>query len=164
MDEKFDVETTKSALQNTRLVIGPRPGKKSIDMLAALNLTHCCTLLSEREDVQPIRKICKKLGCDWIWLPIEGGKLDILRQTDLKGHVQAFVQQTKNVPTPHVYIHCSAGIHRTGFFVYVLLRLRGLDREAANVELSNIRAVTAEQVGPERLDLADELVASLTSP
>ncbi|GJM01616.1 MAG: hypothetical protein DHS20C08_01170 [Rhodomicrobium sp.] len=106
--------------------LGPRPGKKSKDTLAALDLTHCCTLLSEREDVQPIRKICQSLGCEWIWLPFEGGRLDVLKQSDVIGHLTTFFQSIATVPEPRIYFHCSAGIHRTGFFVYLLLRLKGL--------------------------------------
>ena len=32
-----------------QLTLGPRPGKKSLLRLQELRLTHCCTLLSERE-------------------------------------------------------------------------------------------------------------------
>lgn len=144
-----------------QLFPGPRPGKKSRDTLAALNLTHCCTLLSGREQVQPVRAICQSLGCKWVWLPIDGGKLDILRETDVTGHMQTLVREIGEEPEPRIYVHCSAGIHRTGFFVYVLLRLRGMDRDQAVHELANLRAVTAQQVGEDRLDLADELVAPM---
>ncbi|MGI9379646.1 MAG: hypothetical protein ACR2OW_08320 [Methyloligellaceae bacterium] len=71
-----------------KIFLGPRPGKKSLNTLRDLSLTHCCTLLGEREDVQPISKICRNLGCEWVWLPIEGGRLEILDQTDVVGHLQ----------------------------------------------------------------------------
>ncbi len=143
--------------------MGPRPGRKSQPTLAALNLTHCCTLLSEREDVEPIRKICHSLGCEWVWLPIEGGRLDILRQTDVAGHLRTLAQRIACEPEPRIYFHCSAGIHRTGFFVYFLLRVRGLNRDQARAELKALRTVTADQVGEERLNLADEMIAAVTS-
>ncbi|MGI9379647.1 MAG: tyrosine-protein phosphatase [Methyloligellaceae bacterium] len=60
---------------------------------------------------------------------------------------------------PRVYFHCSAGIHRTGFFVYLLLRFRGLNGDQAYDGLKDLRPVTAEQVGEERLELADNLIA-----
>ncbi len=145
--------------REVRLFLGPRPGKKSLDTLAGLNLTHCCTLLSEREDVQPIRRICQKLGCAWVWLPIEGGRLDVLRQTDIAAHLQSLIESVASEPEPRIYFHCSAGIHWTGFFVYLLLRLRGYDRDEASEALTKLRPVTAEQVGEERLDLADEMLA-----
>ena len=152
-----------SALRDTRMFLGPRPGKKSLDALSSLGLTHCCTLLSEREDAHSIQKVCQKIGCKWIWLPVDGGRLDVLRQTDVTGHLQTLRSEVKDEPEPRIYFHCSAGIHRTGFFVYLLLRLRGLNRDDALNELTGLRAVTAEQVGVERIDLADEFVTNLLS-
>jgi len=92
-----------------------------------------------------------------------GGRLDVLRQTDMAEHMRTLSRAPGGEPEARVYFHCSAGIHRTGFFVYVLLRLRGMERENALVELTNLRPVTAEQVGEARIDLADELVAELVS-
>ena len=150
--------------QEGAIVLGPRPGKKSLKMLAEMELTHCCTLLSEREDVSPIRKISQNLACEWIWLPIGGGRLEILEEVDLKACFQTLAKAVAERPDPRVYFHCSAGIHRTGFFVYALLKLCGLERGAARTRLAELRTVTAEQVGEERLDLADRLVQNLQSP
>lgn len=161
MTDNSDALHTAYAGRRMTFFLGPRPGKKSQAHLASLDLTHCCTLLAEREGVQPIRKICQTLGCDWVWLPIDGGRVDVLREVDLAGHLRTLLDSIANEPTPRIYFHCSAGIHRTGFFVYVLLRLRGLDRGAAIAELAALRSVTAEQVGDERLDLADAMVAEL---
>ncbi len=143
------------------IFLGPRPGKKSMNTLTGLNLSHCCTLLSAREDVRPIEKICESLGATWVWLPIDGGKLEILRQVDLNAHMETLAQSIGEAPKPRVYFHCSAGIHRTGFFVYALLRIGGLKHEEAHHRLRDLRGVTADQVGEDRLALADEMIASL---
>ncbi len=144
-----------------RIFLGPRPGKKSFNALKELNLTHCCTLLSEREGAPSIEAICRKLGCQWVWLPFEGGRVEVLRDTDVAGLVETLCREISGEPEPRLYLHCSAGIHRTGFFAYLLLRLSGLDREAALSELASLRLVTAEQVGDERIDLAEEVLAAL---
>ena len=143
------------------LILGPRPGKKSFDRLDALSLTHCVTLLGEREDPYPIRKICKRLGCEWLWLPIAGGHVDTLAALDLAAHIQALDLAVRNTPAPKIYLHCSAGIHRTGFFAYALLRVQGMDVGTARKCLSELRSVTALQVGEERLELADSLLSAL---
>lgn len=140
------------------IVLGPRPGKKSFARLDEMNLTHCCTLLGEREDPNPIKKICKKLDCEWLWLPIEGGNQEALRTTDLAGHVRALDAVMKEVENPKIYLHCSAGIHRTGFFAYILLRVSGLDPDKALASLSDLRTVTSTQVGDERIALAETLL------
>ena len=146
---------------NATFFLGPRPGKKSIEWLRSLELTHCCTLLSEREDVRAIEKICQKLGCKWVWLPLEGGRLDVLQRADIGGHVNTLAREIEGEPAPRIYFHCSAGIHRTGFFVYVLLRMRGLSRDDAFSELATLRAVTADQVGEDRLQLADDVATQI---
>ena len=147
--------------QKIDIFLGPRPGKKSLKRLQDLNLTHCCTLLSEREEAPLIGKLCKKIGCQWVWLPIEGGNLELLSQVDLADHMQILLQTIKDAPNPKVYFHCSAGIHRTGFFVYSLLRLMGHTAEEARSHLAQLRDVTANQVGQERLDLAEKMITHL---
>lgn len=146
-------ELAKSGMQ---FVLGPRPGKKSFNTLNELNLTHCCTLLSQREDAQAIEKICNKLKCQWVWLPVEGGRLEILRETDMAGHVRTLTDAISGDPAPRVYFHCSAGIHRTGFFTFLLLRSMGMDHTQALAELARLRPVTAEQVGEDRISLANQ--------
>lgn len=144
--------------RDVQLILGPRPGKKSVATLAQHGLTHCCTLLSAREDVQAIRGICQKLDCHWIWLPIEGGRLEVLAATNLVDHVRTLINGIGDELEPRLYIHCSAGIHRTGFFAYILLRLQGFDRPEAETELNRLREVTAAQIGQDRLDLAEQLL------
>ena len=146
--------------------MGPRPGKKSIKRLQNLNLTHCCTLLSEREGGPLIEKICTQLGsdarpCAWVWLPIEGGNLEVLRHTDVAGLVAILKAAIAQTQDPHLYLHCSAGIHRTGFVAYILLRLIGYESAAALSELAAWRQVTAAQVGEERIELAEEIALGL---
>ncbi len=147
--------------RNPMIVLGPRPGKKSLKKLQDLNLTHCVTLLSEREQEPLIAKICIKIPCKWIWLPIEGGNLEILRGTDIAALMNTLSEELLNEPNPRLYFHCSAGIHRTGFFAYTLLRLMGHEQETALSELENLRSVTAAQVGDERIDLAEKLLPNL---
>ncbi len=161
MSQSLDEALSAFARQDVTLFLGPRPGKKTLAALKDLNLTHCCTLLSEREGAPVIKSICGKIGCDWIWLPLEGGRVEILREADLGDLVRRLLEAVVETPQPRIFFHCSAGIHRTGFFVYVLLRLRGLDRDAALEKLAALREVTAQQVGDERIDLADEAFAQL---
>ena len=157
------IEIITPQLRNAKIFLGPRPGKKSMDTLKGLSLTHCCTLLSEREGGADIKKICNRLDVGWVWLPIEGGRVEILRATDIEGLISKLCTALEETPEPRLYFHCSAGIHRTGFIAYLLLRLKGLDSEAALVALAELRSVTADQVGDERIALAEEVAQSLLS-
>lgn len=140
------------------LIIGPRPGKKSFDRLSQLELTHCCTLLGEKETPQVIEKICGRLGCNWLWLPVTGGGLETLQVTPMANHILSLHNALVDVDNPKIYLHCSAGLHRTGYVAYILLRVMGLDETSALKELKTLRTVTAEQVGAERIDLAESFV------
>lgn len=144
-------------LSPTDLVLGPRPGKKSMSRLSELELTHCCTLLGEKEDPHAIERICTRLGCTWLWLPLDGGGLDTLKSTPMADHIRRLNTALLGVERPKVYLHCSAGIHRTGYVAYMLLRVMGLDETAALKALNALRPVTAEQVGPERIALAESV-------
>ena len=98
---------------------------------------------------------------EWVWLPMEGGNLEVLRQTDIASLIATLKQEIGDRTDAHIYLHCSAGIHRTGFLAYILLRLMGHDSGAAFVELGALRSVTADQVGDDRIRLAEEFVEKI---
>jgi hypothetical protein len=49
-------------------------------------------------------------------------------------------------------------------FGYALLRYAGLDRETATAKLREMRAVTADGVGADRLEWGDRIADALTMP
>ena len=168
MKERTD-SITRLKSSGMRLTLGPRPGRKSVDRLRELQLTHCCTLLSAREGAPLIEKVCQRIRTPeapftWVWLPIEGGNLEVLRHTSILPLLDTLATSIATETTPHVYLHCSAGIHRTGFFAYILLRILGHDAAAAIEKLAELRTVTFAQVGDERLELAEHVVQGLISP
>ncbi|MAK61478.1 MAG: hypothetical protein CMK09_10895 [Ponticaulis sp.] len=145
-------------LKPDNLILGPRPGKKSLPRLKELGLTHCVTLLSEREGGPAIEKLSRQMGADWVWFPLSGGHMETLGQVDPAELADTISAATSDTPAPKLYLHCSAGIHRTGFVAHMLLRLSGLTSEEAQSALKQMREVTSEQVGPDRIALADQLV------
>jgi hypothetical protein len=144
------------------LVLGPRPGRKSKGALSTMCLTHVCTLLHEREGARSTENIANELDCQWIWIPLAGGGLDELRALDSEALVRFGAALTGTVQ-PRVYLHCSAGIHRTGFFASILLRLQSLDVVAIVHALDELRPVTAQQVGRDRIDLAISIADALSN-
>lgn len=140
-----------------QLILGPRPGKKSKDSIQTQGVTDIVTLLSEREQPDTIRKIATTIGADWHHFPIDGGHIDTLQQTDLTKLFRLYDGIIGARQHPIIYLHCSAGIHRTGFIVFLLLRYRGAAPDAARTEVAALRPVTSEQVGDDRLALAEAL-------
>ena len=144
-------------LKRYDLHVGPRPGKKSRAMLEALKPSHILTLLAVREQVRPIEKIAGDIGAEWRHFPIDGGKLDALERVSLRELFDLISNIETTSERARIYLHCSAGIHRTGFIAYILLRRDGLTRDEALSALKTEREVTFEQVGMERIDFAEEI-------
>jgi protein-tyrosine phosphatase len=138
------------------LILGPRPGKKSKDQIRAQGVTDIVTLLSPREQPESIKKIAANIGADWHHSPIDGGHLETLASVDLAAIFLMHDEIARAGEDRIIYVHCSAGIHRTGFVTYALLRYRGFSVEAAMAELKALREVTFEQVGEARIALAED--------
>jgi protein-tyrosine phosphatase len=50
-----------------------------------------------------------------------------------------------------LYVHCSAGLHRTGMFAFAYLRHRGLSPAEAVALIRELRPLTADELTEERL-------------
>lgn len=142
---------------SVQLILGPRPGKKSKDAIQAQGVTDIVTLLSAREQPDSISKIARGIGADWHHFPIDGGHMDTLSNVDLSRLFLLYDEIVRARAEAVIYLHCSAGIHRTGFIIYALLRYRGLSSEQASKEVARLRPVTSEQVGDDRLALAEKM-------
>lgn len=57
-----------------------------------------------------------------------------------------------------MYIHCAAGIHRTGIFAYMLQRIFGVNTGEAYENLHAIREHTYKGVGKWRIELAEGFI------
>lgn len=133
-----------------RLAIGHRPRRKAIESMSAAGVTYVVTLLSETEGAPAIGADVKRAGVDWIWMPLANGEPPPSEQlceiaTGLEQFKTALTQQGS------LYLHCSAGIHRTGMISYALLRSLGVNQTDSLEFLSKLRTVTSEGVGDHRL-------------
>lgn len=142
------------------LSIGHRPAAKLVSDLKLQNTTHILTLLSEHEGGKKVKGVSEKAGIEWLWFPMVSAtppgpdryeEIDGLFRT-----MEAILQAGSRI-----YIHCSAGIHRTGMITYGFLRYTGLDAEAARQKLEALREVTSEGVGADRLEWGDTVVTAL---
>jgi protein-tyrosine phosphatase len=138
------------------LALTHRPKLKDLPALRAAGVTHVVTLLAENEGARALGDAAERAGLAWVWVPFAGAAVpDRARDVELRAalrDVGALIEAGGRV-----VVHCSAGIHRTGMFGYALLRQIGLDREAARRTLGELRAVTADGVGPDRLAWGDAL-------
>jgi len=139
-----------------KIVLGPRPKLKKINDLQTEQGINCVvTLLSEREEARKIGQATKKAGLEWLWFPMAGGNPDKLDPSELREQTAAFAQRLAADDGSKFYVHCSAGIHRTGMFCYGSLLQAGCTRDEAKAALQKLRDVTGENVGDHRLDFID---------
>ncbi|MEO6681196.1 MAG: hypothetical protein ABIN48_00080 [Ginsengibacter sp.] len=143
-------------LGNGHLAIGHRPGKKiSYEGLKKAGTSIVVTLLHENEGALPIGKHIHDVNMEWIWFPFSASKPhsgeELIMVVDLFNKLSHGLDSGKKI-----YIHCSAGIHRTGMIAYGLLRFLGKDKPEALKLLESLRMVTSMQVGENRLLWADQ--------
>ena len=139
------------AVSGGALAIGHRPKSKS---LAALGATHIVTLLSEREGAHDIAQAAERAGVEWLWFPLKSGNP---AEADERA-TRALLRTLRHalLSGGKIFIHCSAGIHRTGMITTALLRSLGLNREESSSLLRELRDVTAAGVGHARVEWASK--------
>ncbi len=142
-----------------RLAIGHRPKLKSFPDLRSAGCTHVLTLLSEREGAPALGAAARHAGLAWHWLPLPNGDPPPPdRDEEIRSALTELNAELDDGAS--LFIHCSAGIHRTGMIANALIRLRGIPAVEARHLLAQLRAVTQEGVGRQRLDWAEQLVSA----
>ena len=134
------------------LAIGHKPGGKiSFPGLKAAGATAVLTLLMENEGARETGKGIEKAGIQWLWFPFSAVKPAPLTEVmeQFKGMEELLEQEAR------IYIHCSAGIHRTGMITYAFLRFLGSPPEEALQKISDLRKITADGATEARLAWGD---------
>jgi hypothetical protein len=140
---------------NGFVAIGHKPGGKiTFSGMKAAGVSAIVTLLQENEGAAKIGIGTTQAGMKWISFPFSASKP---HEGEDKEKVKTLFSQLNDLLSEGetIYIHCSAGIHRTGMISYGLLRYLGYPAEKAKKLLQQLRQVTAEQVGEERLIWGD---------
>ena len=141
---------------NGFLAIGHKPGGKiSFGGLKNEGTTALLTLLQENEGAAAIGKQTETVNIAWIWFPFSASRP---HEGEAIAEVYSLYNQLSDliIDGAKIYIHCSAGIHRTGMITYGFLRFLGKSSTEAFEILKSLRAVTADQVGADRLLWADQ--------
>lgn len=133
-----------------RLALGPRPRVRALPGLRDAGATHLATLLSEPEGARDVGEAAARAGLAWLWLPLPNGDPPAQARTpELLATLDAWLALLSGGAA--IYLHCAAGIHRTGMIAHALLLRRGLPADGARRLLSALRPITAAEVGEHRL-------------
>ncbi len=147
-------------VQKGHLAIGHRPSVKMGIDLKLQNTTHILTLLSENEQAKSIQSIALKNHLEWLWFPMTSAQPpDESRYQELAevfGKMKVILNKGGKI-----YIHCSAGIHRTGMISLAFLRYLDIEADRAMDVLKALRTKTSEEVGTERAAWAHRVYQKL---
>lgn len=145
--------------------IGHRPAKNTIPVLAEQGFTHVVTILSPKEEEGTLLKLIRHAGMESIHIPVSSGAVPMSPEN--RKHFLMGIADMKTIINERGpdrllkwYIHCSAGIHRTGMITFALLRSLGLEHKESLALLARIRPVTAQQVGTKRIRWVEENIIS----
>lgn len=160
-------------------------GCPNLETLAALHstggATGLVTLLRDDERDYAARHLgdaCRRIDIRWCHAPLNG--VASLRKLELPPEDRASFRTVLDVRDwiltgeEKVIVHCAAGLHRTGMYLYCLLRLLGECPDGALAKLRDIRQesfseflrlgfqrqaeqVVAELSGVERVDPVDDI-------
>ena len=129
------------------LALGHRPGKRLRKQLSAQGCTLVVNLLSDNEsnaDPSPNR----------LRLPLHtAAPPDESRDNEVLLALQRIRMQLAD--NGKVFIHCSAGLHRTGMIAYALCRFSGLDRQESISLIEELRTLTATELTETRIAWAE---------
>ena len=141
-----------------RLGLNHRPKRASFEGLKAAGCDLVVTLLCAREGAEGIGERVQQVGMDWLWLPLENGRLPLGEAHQmLAASLPELSARLDRGQT--LLFHCSAGIHRTGMLAYGLLRWRGLDDVEAMRLIAQARRFTAEGLTQVQKKWADRIGA-----
>ena len=159
--QNHDVDLNWVELLNGYIAIGHRPKVKMLKNMKGSGTTHIFTLLSEREGAKDIGRAAEKHGLNWLWMPLHSAKPpEQDRFQEIDDVFRTCVNDLKN--GAKIYIHCSAGIHRTGMVSYALFRYIGFDSAKSASLLYELRDVTGKEVGDHRKLWGDKYCNHLT--
>ena len=135
------------------LAIGHRPPLRALPAMREAGVTHVTTVLSRAENAEVIGAAAKQAGIAWQWIELGSTKsLPARRRADILEGLRAMTATLE--AGGRIYLHCSAGIHRTGMIAAALLFHLGHDEHQTSAMLAALRPLTASDVGEARLDWA----------
>ena len=151
------------AVLEGQIAIGHRLKKTDLALAKTQGVTHIVTLISESEGALEVQKVTEQQALNWLWLPFENARPpDSVRQDEFRRHfseLQALLEDGA-----YLYLHCSAGIHRTGMVTYALLRYMNFNAAEAFATLKALRELSSQEVGSDRLYWGDSFAPDHAVP
>lgn len=139
--------------------VSPRPSASHVKAMANQGVTHVFTLQSAKESPREVQEHCTLHGINWVWIELPGANKRIMKSPSTRELISSGLSRAKDFleNRAKLVIHCAAGIHRTGVFLYALLRICGRCPEETLDTILAIRQVTWERCGQFRIQVAEQI-------
>jgi hypothetical protein len=139
------------------LKAGARPSLKDLKEMKGI-VEVVVTLMMETENLSEIRQGVDEIGAIWRIFSIRAVNWELLRDSEIFEGVLNGLEFVLKVlrEGKKVFVHCAAGFHRTGFFLYVLIRLMGLSVNETLKTIHEIRPLVLLKAGKHRLELGEK--------
>jgi len=151
-------------LKNTNSFIScqGRPTGKDLKFFkSAYGVNHVLTLQHQKEKPEEIKKLCEENSIKWQIIELNGANMPYFQKREIQKIITNGILEVYNILNNSktvLFIHCAAGIHRTGTVIYCILRIFGESSESAMNAIKYIREETFEKVGEQRIKLAEECI------
>ena len=134
-----------------------RPDKNLLKKLSNELVNTVVTLLWNTETPEEVYKQCESLNINWISFPVKSINYTLLTERHKCSAISEKLFELKDLLMngQKLLIHCAAGIHRTGFVTYNLLRLCGHSKEETITALGIIRPKILEKISSLRLEISE---------
>ena len=158
--KEFNFYTLKNG---SKITCHGRPKESDIKRLKEeYKVNYILTIQSENENPKIIKKYCEETGeIYWHHLPLKGANMAIFMNKEVQkmiiNNIIEILNQMKNNQLV-IFMHCAAGIHRTGTILYTILRLCGESKDNAFNAIKFIRIDTFRKCGLNRLNYAEEFL------
>ncbi len=134
------------SLEGGQVTASGAPGKRKIALWAADGVTDVVTLQRGDEHAPWLPAACEAAGLSWHHLPLSGRRLERQEDRVTLAAIPELLTVLRQEPPRRMIVHCSAGLHRTGVCLYLLLRAAGQAPEDAVAAIAAARPLTAEEL------------------
>ena len=131
---------------NNQITACGAPSKEKLILWKKKGVTDIVTLLKHDEIQCWLPNDCKKMGIRWHHYPLTGKNLGSENDFVTLSGIPAFINFLHKNTQSNVVIHCSAGMHRTGVFLYLLFRFEQHNQEASIQKVQEARDLTAKEL------------------
>lgn len=151
-------------LKNTKSKIAchGKPKSKEISfMKLTYGVNYILTLLHDKEKPQDIGDLCGKNEMQWQLITLQGANVAYFKNSNTQKAIIEGLMKIYDILLNEeitLFVHCAAGLHRTGTILYCILRMFDESPETALKAIEIIRIDTRNKVGDDRINMAETVL------